>query len=67
MHAPMARDDMLADGLVTVTEAATFLGVGRTTVYVLMDSGQLHFVKIGKCRRIPKRALADPWPRLGGR
>lgn len=38
--------------LVPVTEAATYLSVSRSTVYNLMDSGQLRWVKIGKSRRV---------------
>lgn len=46
-----------ADGLVTVAQAASFLGISRSHVYALMDDGLLVFSKIGRSRRIPKRAL----------
>jgi excisionase family DNA binding protein len=49
--------DILADGMLTVGAAAEFLSVGRTTIYGAMDSGQLAYVKIGRSRRIPRRAL----------
>lgn len=47
------------DGLVTVSEAAGFLRISRSTVYVLMDQGILAYAKIGRSRRIPKRALIE--------
>jgi excisionase family DNA binding protein len=39
--------------LLTPTEAATALGIGRSKVYELMQTGQLQSVHIGACRRIP--------------
>ncbi len=44
-------------GLRRITEAAEFLAISRSKVYMLMDSGQLSYVKIGKSRRIPMAAL----------
>jgi excisionase family DNA binding protein len=38
-------------------EAAAALGVGRSTVYELMRSGELPVVHIGRAVRIPSRAL----------
>jgi excisionase family DNA binding protein len=52
-------DGLLADGLVDVKEAAEFLSVSRTTIYALMETGQLRYVKIGKARRIPRRAMIE--------
>lgn len=49
--------DLVSDGLVTVPEAAAFLRVSRSTIYVLMDRGDLPYVRIGSARRIPKKAL----------
>lgn len=47
---------------VTVNTATKALGVGRTTIYELMNSGQLQTLKIGR-RRLVKtdsiRALVD--------
>ncbi len=40
-------------------EAAQMLGVCRDTVYVLMRSGQLHSVRIGRARLIPVAALDE--------
>jgi excisionase family DNA binding protein len=39
--------------LLTPTEAAQVLGVGRSKVYELMRSGGLGSVRIDSCRRIP--------------
>jgi len=44
--------------LLTPTEAAGALGIGRSKVYELMQSGQLQSVHIGACRRVPRDALA---------
>lgn len=51
--------DLVADGLTTVAEAAKFLSLGRSKIYGLMNAGELHFVKLGNSRRIPKRAILD--------
>ena len=52
-------EDLFADGLTTVAQAAKFLSLGRSKIYGLMNAGELHFVKLGNSRRIPKRALLD--------
>ncbi len=38
-------------------EAAAVLGIGRTTLYDLLRTGQLPSVRIGASRRVPVRAL----------
>ncbi|WP_436787912.1 helix-turn-helix domain-containing protein [Yinghuangia sp. YIM S10712] len=43
--------------LLTVVEAARRLGVGRTTMYALIASGQITSVVIGRLRRVPAEAL----------
>ena len=48
---------LVADGLMTVSEAAAFLSLSRATLYTLMDRGELPFVKLGRSRRIPRRAV----------
>lgn len=40
-------------------EVAARLGVGRSVVYVLMASGELESISIGRSRRVPVRALED--------
>ncbi|MEY9843069.1 excisionase family DNA binding protein [Streptacidiphilus sp. BW17] len=41
----------------TVEEAARRLGIGRTTMYALIASGEVQSVQIGRLRRIPADAL----------
>ena len=52
---PQRLRDILANEalLLTPEEAATALRVGRTTVYALMKSGDLHAVHIGRSCRLP--------------
>jgi len=40
-------------------EAAESLGVSRSTIYRLMDSGQLRFVKVGRRTLIPTLLLHE--------
>lgn len=39
--------------LLTVTEAARRLGIGRTLLYELMLRGEVMSVKVGRSRRVP--------------
>lgn len=41
-----------ADQLLTVPEAAARLAVSRSTLYLLMDQGQLAYVKVRGARRV---------------
>ncbi len=50
--------------LLKPAEAAAALGIGRSKVYELPQTGQLHSVRIGACRRIPADALNDLVPAL---
>ncbi len=43
--------------LVTVKEAGRMLGVGRTTAYELIASGDLEVVHIGRCSRVPVESI----------
>jgi excisionase family DNA binding protein len=43
--------------LLTITEAAFLLGMGRSFVYELVKSGELPSIKLGRARRIPASAL----------
>lgn len=45
--------------LLTVAEAAGLLGVGRTTAYQLIATGDLEVVRIGRCTRVPREAVDD--------
>jgi excisionase family DNA binding protein len=40
-------------------EAAVLLSVSRDTVYVLLRSGRLRSVKVGRARLIPVSAIED--------
>lgn len=51
--------DLVADGLLTVKEAIAFISLSRSTLHKLMENGQLGYVKIGKARRIPRKALLE--------
>jgi excisionase family DNA binding protein len=44
--------------LFTAEEAAEIIGVGRTKMYELLRIGAVRSVRIGRCRRIPRDALA---------
>lgn len=45
--------------LVTVKEAGRMLGVGRTTAYELIASGDLEVVHIGRCARVPVQSVIE--------
>ena len=49
----------MMDGLDRVEEAGRFPKISRSRTYELMDAGELPFVKIGRSRRIPHRALVE--------
>ena len=53
----MTDGELFADGLMTVAGAAAFLSVSRTTVYELMERGELQYVRLGRARRVPKRSV----------
>ncbi len=50
---------MSPTALLTIREAAGFLRLSRSTIYLFMDRGLLPFAKFGRTRRIPKRALVE--------
>jgi excisionase family DNA binding protein len=45
--------------LVRVEEAARMLSLSRSTIYEMMDSGELPSVRRGAARRIPLAALRE--------
>ena len=59
--ADIRREDLeiYQDGLMTVPEAVAFMRVSRSKIYNLMDSGQVPYAMIGRCRRLSKRALLE--------
>ena len=52
--------------LLTPTEAAAALGIGRSKVYELLRAGTLASVRIDSCRRIPLEDLTAMIDRLRG-
>ena len=52
-------ETLVRDGLLTVPEAIAFLRLSRSTLYSLMELGELAYIQIGRARRIPKQALVD--------
>ncbi len=53
------RVELVQDGLMTIAEAMAFSRLSRTTLYGLMETGRLSYTKLGRARRIPKRALVE--------
>ena len=51
------------DVLVRVSEVARRLGVCRSSVYKLLDGGEMSYIQIGGIKRIPVEAL-DAFIRL---
>lgn len=43
----------------TVEEAARRLGVGRTTMFALIRTGEVPSIPIGRLRRVPAEALPE--------
>jgi excisionase family DNA binding protein len=44
---------------VSVEEAADMIGVGRSTMFALLESGEVRSVKVGTRRLVPVRALEE--------
>jgi excisionase family DNA binding protein len=55
------QETLVADGFVTVPEALAYLRIGRSKLYDLMSDEKMvvPYTKIGRCRRIPRRALME--------
>jgi excisionase family DNA binding protein len=52
-------ENLVHEGLFTIAEAQAFAKLSRATLYGLMESGVLAYVKIRRSRRIPRRALIE--------
>jgi excisionase family DNA binding protein len=61
-----AEREVVRPLLLTVREAAALMGVGRTTLYKLMATGELRSVQVGSSRRIPSAAVYEFVDRLSG-
>jgi excisionase family DNA binding protein len=55
----MRAAEVLADGLLTIEQVGALLAMSRSTVYALMDRGDLAYVQLGRARRVPKRAATQ--------
>ena len=57
--------------LFTISEAAHYLSLGRTTVFELLRAGDIHCLKIGSATRVTRaeldRFIADRAGRIGDR
>jgi excisionase family DNA binding protein len=51
--------ELMVEGLDKIAEAARFLKLSTSSVYNLMTCGRLPYVKIGKARRVPHRAVVE--------
>ena len=51
------QDDPLAEGLIRVDRAASWLGISRAGVYRLLNEGELRSIRIGSARLIPREEL----------
>lgn len=47
------------DTLITSEEAAQMLGCGMNTIYMILKSGKLKAMRIGRVWKIPKRAVQE--------
>jgi len=52
---PPLDDKLLLDS----REVSRLLGIGRTKAFEMMARAELPVVRIGRCVRVPRRALAD--------
>lgn len=45
--------------LLTIAQSAKLVGIGRTTAYALVKSGEWRTIKIGRLRRLTREILED--------
>ena len=55
----VSQADLLEAGLRTVEEAQEYTRLSRSTIYNLMDRGELTYTRIGRRRLIPQQALVE--------
>jgi excisionase family DNA binding protein len=48
---------VVARGFATVPQASEFLGLSRSTIYQLMEAGELRYARFGRSRRLPWAAV----------
>ncbi len=49
--------DLMAEGLMTLEDAADFSALSVSTLYRHMDAGRLPWCKVGASRRVPRVGL----------
>ncbi len=49
--------------LLTIEQSAKLVGIGRTTAYALVKSGEWNTIKIGRLTRLTRKILED-WVEL---
>ena len=59
MHDVKTQQDLVSGGLDRIREVAEFLKICTAQVYRLMENGSLPYMKLGKSRRIPHRAVVE--------
>lgn len=53
------RDEMVRDGFAEVAQAQEYLRLSRSSIYKLMEKGDLLYARFGRTRRIPWRSLRE--------
>lgn len=51
--------DLAENGAISVKEAARLLGVSRSLLYAMMETGKLAYARIGRRRVIPRKAIQE--------
>ena len=51
--------DLVSGGLLDVPGAVEFTRLSRSTIFELLRAGTIASVRVGKSRRIPRRALEE--------
>jgi excisionase family DNA binding protein len=59
MRESLDAEGLVQGGMIKVIQVARFLGISKSAVYNLMQRGELAYVKLGKSRRIPHRAVIE--------
>ena len=59
LRAEAAASPRAPDRLLSVDEAATMLGLGRSALYGELQGGHLRSIKVGRRRLVPAAAIAD--------
>ncbi len=59
LSAKQVKERQPSSALLTVAEAAKYLGVGRKKIYELIEWGELKAVKLGRSVQIEKNSLDE--------